>query len=216
MSQTFHGIVKAKIIEARFAVSGKVSTVNKKRGDKVKKGELIASIDRRIFQTELDKQLADFEKTRAEFEIFNLKKGEPDNDIDKYLKTQKQAELDVSVKEVELAKARLDQADLFSPITGIIIDDSNIVGSIFITSASSPYKIQDDNGFYIEIEVDVDNLPLFLTPREVTVNIPMVNYNARATTKTLITKEKAGFLVEIPLPYIPSLISGMQADVILE
>src|SRR3989344_1706265 len=135
MSRVFNGEGKARIVEARFALSGKVTFVAKHTGDNVKKGELLASLDRKILQTELDSELADFEKVRADFEIFNLKAGEPTDAISQYLKKEKQAQLNVSVKEVELAKARLDQADLFSPVAGVVLDDSAIVTGLYITPA---------------------------------------------------------------------------------
>jgi len=84
--ESFKGVIKTKIIEARFAQFGKVALVTKKRGDSVKKGDLLASLDKKILQAELDRQLSDFEKVRAEFEIFNLEKGTPADDITKYLK----------------------------------------------------------------------------------------------------------------------------------
>lgn len=62
---TFEGIVKGNVIDVRFALSGKVLRVSARTGDIVKKWDLIASLDRKILQTELDRQLADFEKVRA-------------------------------------------------------------------------------------------------------------------------------------------------------
>ncbi|MBU1127146.1 HlyD family secretion protein, partial [Patescibacteria group bacterium] len=105
--KVFKGNVSAKIIEVRFALSGKTSKILKKTGDTVRKGELLASLDKGILQTNLDRQLADYEKTRADFEIFNLKNPQISDDLSKYLKTEKQAQLNASVKEVELAKIRL-------------------------------------------------------------------------------------------------------------
>lgn len=73
MKKSLNGAVIADLIEVRFAYSGKVVSVRKKRGDAVKIWEGIASLDRKILQTELDRQLADYEKVRAQFEIFNIK-----------------------------------------------------------------------------------------------------------------------------------------------
>ncbi len=150
---TFEGQVKARIIEVRFAIAGKISGVVKKTGDSVKKWSLVASLDRKILQTELDSQLADYEKVRADFEIFNQKNPDPQEAIDKYLKTEKQAVLNASVKAVEAAKAKLDQSDLFSPVDGIILDDNSIVPGIYVTPAGSALKIMDTASFYFEIEV---------------------------------------------------------------
>ena len=93
----FNGKVKGKIVEAKFAAAGKVARVSKTTGGNVKQWDLVASLDRKILQTELDKQLADFEKVRADFEIFAGKIGEPKDDVNKYLKTEKQAQLIIKI-----------------------------------------------------------------------------------------------------------------------
>ena len=154
----FTGEIKARIIEVRFGLSGKVATVAKKAGDSVQKGNLLAALDRKILQTELDKQLADFEKTRADFEIFNLKQSGVLDDLTKYLKVEKQAQLNVSVKEVELAKARLDQADLFSPVEGTVIDESNITPGLYVTPSSNPFKILETASFWFEIKIEPEEI----------------------------------------------------------
>src|SRR3989339_895894 len=106
------GLAMADIIELRFPFSGLVANLNKKLGDSVKKGEIIASLTRTTLQSELDRQLAEYEKVRADFEIFALQNPDPSDDISKYQKTARQAQLNASVKYVEIAKAKLDLVDL--------------------------------------------------------------------------------------------------------
>ncbi len=211
------GEIKARIIEVRFAVSGKLVSLFKKKNDLVKKGELIASLDKKILQTRLDKELADYEKERADFEIFNLQKGEPTDEISKYLKTQKQAELNASVKAVEVAKAELDLLDLFSPVEGVIVDDSDLASGIFVTPASYPIKILDKNSFYCEIEIRQDQIPLFLNPRSVTIKISGINKVIVGKSKPilLIGPKKGKFLVEIELQDKTGLITNLEAELSL-
>lgn len=209
----FAGEIKARIIEVRFALSGKVERIAKKRGDNVKKGELIACLDRKILQAELDKQLADYEKVRAEFEIFNLQKGEPQDDLTKYLKVQKQAQLNVSVKEVELAKARLDQADLFSPVEGIVIDDSQLVAGIYITPSSNPVKILEPASYFFAIEIKQEDLPLFIDSRPSEVRFPETSRVIIGTTRPIVPSEK-GFWVEIELQEKTGLILGLKGEAV--
>jgi len=116
--KSFKGAIKARIVSARFATSGKIASIKKHTGDSVKKGEILASLDTKILQTGLDRQLADYEKVRADFEIFSQKYPDPTEAIDKYLKTEKQASLNASVKDVELAKWLLDQTTLFHLLMG--------------------------------------------------------------------------------------------------
>jgi multidrug resistance efflux pump len=167
----YEGVVKARIISARFAISGKVQEVNKHAGNKVAKGELIATLDRKILQAQLDKELADYEKIRADFEIFASKYPNPTEETDKYLKKEKQATLKASVKDVELAKAVLDQCDMFSPAEGIIMDDSGITPGVYITPAGSEVKIIDTNSYYVEMEIEQKDIANFRQQKEARVTI---------------------------------------------
>ncbi len=166
---TFKGVVKARVIDVRFATSGKVVVIKKFTGDTVKKGDHLASLDRKIPQTTLDRELADFEKVRADFEIFNQKNPNPTEEIDKYLKTEKQAALNSAVKNVELAKATVDQCDLFSPVDGVVMDDSSIVAGLNITPASSSFKIIDSGSFYVEVEIGGKDFKFFAGPKDIKV-----------------------------------------------
>jgi len=211
--KTYTGEIKARIIEVRFAWSGKVAAVAKKAGDSVQKGNLLAALDRKILQTELDKQLADFEKTRADFEIFNLKQSGTADDLTKYLKVEKQAQLNVSVKEVELAKARLDQADLFSPVEGIVINDSNIVLGLYVTPSSTPFKILETASYCFEIKIEQEEILAFVDPRHGEVNLPAINKIIAADSRPLVSDE-GGFLVKINLPDKQGLFLGLKGEAV--
>ena len=212
---SFKGVIKCRVIEVRFGVSGKVASVNKRIGDNVKTGELLASLDRKALQMELDRQLADYEKVRAEFEIFNLQKGEPSDDLSRYLKTQKQSQLNASVKDVEMAKGKMDMVDLFSPIEGLIVDDSNIVTRIYVTPSSHPLKIAE-NRFFLEMEVEQDKVALFLKPQELILSIPGLDKQIEATSSLPVLPDSKGkFIVKAGLGDFSGLISGLTAEVVI-
>jgi len=208
----FKGKIQARIVEVRFAMAGKLAVLNKKKGDSVKKGELIAALDKKILQTQLDKELADFEKVRAEFEIYNLQKGEATDDITKYLKAQKQAELNASVKAVEVAKAELDKADLFAPVEGMIIDDSGLVTGIYLTPASSPFKILEKDSFYFEMEISQEVISLFSTPRPLSVRIPGLEKVIAGQTCPLQSCESGKLVVAVDLADKSGLILGLAGE----
>ena len=210
--KVFKGKVKARVIELRFATSGKLAGIFKERGDIVKKGDLVGSLDKTLFQLELDRQLGDYEKKRSEFEIFNLQKKEITDDLTKYLKTGEQAELNISVKEVELAKTKLDQINLFSPIDGIIIDDSDLVPGVYITPASSPIKILDNSSYSFEIEIEQNDLPMFLNPRPMTIKIPGLEKTYTGNSKLIIPSLNSKLLVEIELQDNTGLILGLEGE----
>lgn len=211
--KTYSGGIKGKIIELRFSSAGKTSSLFKRKGDRIKKGDLVASQDKKSLQTELDKELGDFEKVRAEFEIFNLQKGELKDDITKYLKTEKQAQLNISVKEVELAKAKLDQADLFSPVEGIIIDDSNLVAGIYITPSSNPIKVLDTSSYYFVFEIKQEDLPYFSSQKPAEINFTGIDKTFTGFTKPIIPQENGKFLIEVKLDNFEGLILGMTGEV---
>lgn len=212
MADTYQGEVKAKIVEVRFSMSGMVSYVAKKTGDLVSKGNVLASLDKKVLQRELDSELLDYEKVRADFEAYGLKNGEPVDDMGRFLKKQKQASLDLSVKSVELAKARLDQVNLFSPVSGVIIDDSNIAAGIYVSPASSPFIVLDTSSFYFEFEIDQEDLVKFKEPIEMEILIPPFEEKYLGKTKAILpySGKKAGkFSVVMSLEKTDGLMVGM-------
>lgn len=212
MNNIYQGEIKGKIIEVRFAISGLVSYVAKKSGEMVLKGNLLASLDKKILQQQLDCDLLEYEKVRADFDAYGLKVGEPTDDLGKFSKKQKQLSLDLSVKSVELSKAKLDQVNLFSPVSGIIIDDSNIVPGFYISPASSPFKILDTSSFYFEFEIDQVDLIKFKEEVNMEITLLPIEEKFMGKTKTIIpySDKKAGkFNVVVALEKTDGLMMGM-------
>lgn len=215
---SFEGTVTGKIIEARFSFSGKLLKVNKRAGDKVRRGELIAALDRVQLQAELDRQLAEYEKTRADFEIFSLKHPEPMDEITKYLKTGQQAQLNMSVKDVEIAKMKMDQCDLISPIDGVIMDDGGNWPGIYITPSSFAFKIISLEKLQLKSELDQKELSFFREPRAVKVvfeGIGEFNGTTQNPIPGLVNgKENPKFTVLVNLPENEMLLPGMVGKVV--
>lgn len=209
---SYGGVIKARIVEVRFAVAGKIMGVRKVVGDRVGKWELIASLDRKILQMELDRQLADFEKVRADFEIFNQKNPNPESAIDKYLKTEKQALLNASVKDVELSKARLDMVDLFSPVEGIILDDSGIVVGINVTPAGSAIKIIDTSSYFFEFEIEQKDIPFFSESKDAKVELDGIGMEVVGKTGLVIADGK-DFFVRVPISDNHGILLGLNGKI---
>ncbi len=171
----FPGIVEAEVIEAKFAISGRIAEIFKKPGDRVSVGDFIASLDKKELQAILDRELSDFQRIRADFEIYAIDNAPPSTDRAKYEKQRQQAMLNVSVKAVELAKYRLDETDLRSPVDGWILPDNGLRAGMYITPGSSPVAVLDKNSFTFCIEVDWSELHTFTPNREYSLtlkNIP--------------------------------------------
>ena len=205
--KTYKGNVKARIVEARFALSGKIVSVAKHAGDSVKKWGMIASLDRKILQTELDRELADYDKVRADFDGFSKKYPDPQDD-NKYTKAEKQASLNASVKSVENAKTKLDQEDLFSPVDGLILDDSNIAIGLYTTPAGSSVKIVDTSSYYFEIEIEQKDIPYFSEPKKCKLEIVGIKEKITAESKPVFSDGKK-FLIRIPITNTQGILLGL-------
>lgn len=209
--KSLNGAVVADLIDVRFAYSGKIVSVRKKRGETVKKWEGIASLDRKILQTELDRQLADYEKARARFEIFNIK-NQGGDDTTKFLRQEAQAELNASVKEVELAKYKLDQADLTSPVGGTIVDLGGLVVGLNVTPSGNPVKILDSESLRFRFVIDQDDLKEFLEPQKVSVAIGKKDLTV--TTIVPVLGRDGQFEIDAVVDDVTGLLPGMKGEVV--
>ena len=153
MSQTLPAVVFADQIDVRFPFSGRITQVFKKAGDQVTKNEALAQLDTKILQVELDRELSDYEKVRAQFEIFNREHPDISDDTVKYLKTIAQAELNSAVKAVEIAKNRQDQARLVCPVNGIIVSDGGCRPGLYATPASNAFVVLDTDSLRLRVEL---------------------------------------------------------------
>ncbi len=206
--KSFPGKISAPVYEIRFAYSGKVIQVFKQSGDVVKKGDVLASLDRKPVQAELDQELADYERSRAEFEIFNTKEQSGD-DVTKFLKQEKQAALNASVKHVEMAKMKLDQADLVSPIDGVIQESDNLLPGLNITPANATVKIIDPKALTFNFAISQKELHDFKDGRGVVIKFEGIKESLKTKTELIHAGEKGQFNVVAKIPPSTGLISGM-------
>lgn len=205
------GIVRADVVEARFAFSGKVISVAKKPGEVVRVGELLASLDRKFLQTTLDRELADYEKARAEFEIFGIKNPNPGDGITKYQKIQAQASLDAAVKAVEIAKYNLDEADLKSPVNGIVLENNGLRAGMYVTPGASAYQILDVDTVHIEIEVEPEDKE-FWENKELKLKIKAKETDMMGEVKAVVPNMKGKLLVNIRPETTDGLIVGCEVS----
>ncbi|MCH7951234.1 efflux RND transporter periplasmic adaptor subunit [Patescibacteria group bacterium] len=216
MSQgkTFKGRVVAETIEVRFAFSGKVAKVHKNPGDKVKAGERLAALGTKMLQAELDKELADYERARAEFEIFKIKSRDSTTDVEKYEKTRKQGFLDAAVKQVEIAKYRLDRTQLSSPVAGIVLENSGLRPGMFITPGSYGIEILDLHSLHLRIEVAWSEIGRFPQGAEVKMKIEGKEEELTGKILPLLPYPKKGKgLIRIKLQGIDGIWPGMEGEV---
>ena len=116
--------------------------VGVKKGDIVKKGQGLAKLDDKLDKIDLDIDLANYRRARAEFEDVARKLPSPQNEEEKGVKEIAQAKLDVAVKKVEKQKYMMDKLTLGSPVNGEIVDDSDLVAGMNITPSGFPMTIK--------------------------------------------------------------------------
>lgn len=209
----FNGEIIASFIDVRFAYSGTVTRVNKHIGDHVKKGDLIAVLDKKVLQVELDKQLADYEKIRADFELFTIKHGKDNaDDTIKYLRQKAQAELNSAVKDIENAKYKMDQADMYSPVEGIVIDTQGLVVGLNITPASNPVKILDLRSLLFAIDVPQEELFQFATERTMKMSFDGIKETFTGKQKLPTYGKNGKFTLPITIENPSGLYPGMKGQ----
>lgn len=209
----FSGSVVAEICEARFAFSGKVASVKKRSGDSVERGEVIATLDRAILQAELERQLADYEKVRAEFDTYTKKSSDSTDDASKFARQARQALLNASVKDVELAKYRVDQADLLSPVDGTIQNLEGLSVGQYIAPSSSAVKIISTHTLQFIFEVNQGDLRGFLSPVKIKIRLHGIDKEYYGMTRKPVSGVNGTFPIAVDLEEISDLIPGLQGEV---
>ncbi len=142
--------------DLKFQTSGRLSWVGVKTGQKVKKGQAIASLDRRELYNRLQKSLNNYYKDRLDFE-------DTEDDwrdiLDRDTHTQRlleknQKDLDNSVLDVELAHLSWRLAVITAPFDGII-DALRLPNSgINITPSQAKFHIVNPDSAFFEIEIE--------------------------------------------------------------
>lgn len=145
-------IAADRILQLKFLIGGTLRELNAKTSQTVKKGQLLARIDQTELQTYLDRALKYYEQMRAEFDE---KQGK---NLNEYEKRKVQAELDVSVKNIEIAKINLEATNLYAPIDGIIIEVDPIAVGTNITPGNFIITLLDHQSFYFEAPVNEEDL----------------------------------------------------------
>ena len=117
--KTFPGVVDAiQSAEIGFRVSGVLNKVKVKEGEIVKKGQIIAELDKTDFVISLNAAQSDFDRTNSNFIRGSklIKKGSISQaDIDKL-----KAEKNIAKSQLDSAKQNLKYTILTSPFDGIV------------------------------------------------------------------------------------------------
>jgi RND family efflux transporter MFP subunit len=149
--RTLPGKVQAaNKVDLSFQVSGPLVDLPVSKGQNVKKGELLAKIDPRDFQSKLKAAEAQFKKSKADLARIKplVKKNlVSKSDVDKY-----EALFDVSEADYERAKKALGDTNIKAPFAGVVAD---IFVENFqdVQAKESVLSLQDNNNLEIVVQV---------------------------------------------------------------
>ena len=153
----YEGRVTANLISLRFPESGRLAWLKCYPGLIVKKDAPLASLDPRPIQAQLDIELADFRRVRAEFDKLSRKLPEGRNEDEKGEKEIAQSKLDVSVKAVEKSKLQLDGLTLYSPAAAVIVSTEGLIPGINIPPSGFPIILVPLDSAVFEIILPEEN-----------------------------------------------------------
>ena len=150
-------------VTLRFKTSGKLAWVGVKEGDKVRKYQAIAGLDRYQLKRDFRKAMASYLKTRNNFEQENADYGYWQHwfelsDKAKRILANDQYDLDRAVADVELSNLALQEATLVTPIAGIVTKVAAPYAGVNITPATAEFEIVNPDSVYFRAEVDEEGV----------------------------------------------------------
>lgn len=183
-------------------MSGTLNRVYVKEGQKVSKGQLLATID----DGGLSSQLAQL-KTQAELSktTFERQKRLWEQNIGseiQYLQAKTNYEAQQSaVKQME---SQVGKSSIRAPFTGIIDDVIKDEGTVVSPGPGSEvFRIVNLSNMYINVEVPESHLPNVTTGKDVKVFFPVLGDSVTTTirqTGNFINPSNRSFTAEIPVP----------------
>lgn len=146
----------------RFQSGGLLSWVGVKAGDEVKKGQALASLDRRALKKSLEQKLNvymatrwNFEQTASDNKDWEVKSmTDAEREAIKRIIDKSQFTLNNSVLDVELTDLSYQFAVITSPISGIVVSASPEFAGVNINPSSSGYEIVNPNSWYFAVSAD--------------------------------------------------------------
>ncbi len=157
---TLAGFVDAQdLATLRFQTSGKLAWVGVKVGDRVKKWQAIASLDKQDLTKRFQKQANDYLTNRSTFEdLQDLYQSTRDNhlvtdEIQRILDRQ-QYSLNNAVLDYELADLAVKYATISSPIDGIVTKIDTPNPGVNISPSTGDFVIVNPSTVFFSSEID--------------------------------------------------------------
>ena len=216
-SINYPGIVEeGESINAAFMADGKINKISVKEGDRVRKGQLLASLDDndyRIGVSQLETQFNQMTKEKQRMDAMFENRNLAPNDYEKFEAGYKQLQL-----QLDLAKRNLEYTRLYSPADGYI--SSKYMSEGELIGAGTPiFNIIDDNNLKATVDLPV---AVFMNRNNIlsaTGNVPGIKEEIPLKVLSFTPVPENNMLyrmkLSIPSSFIKELSPGMNITITL-
>ena len=145
--------------ELRFQTSGQLAWVGVKIGDKVKKYQAIASLNKDELKKQLQIDFNNYKTSASNF--YDTSDKYKDTVIDTEMKRileRSQSTLDNSVINYELGDLTIKYATLTTPIAGIVTNIDQPNSGVNISPATATFSIIDPKSIYLKSQIDQEDV----------------------------------------------------------
>jgi macrolide-specific efflux system membrane fusion protein len=165
-----------QIASVRFQNSGKLVWVGVKVGDRVKKWQALASLDKNELKKNLQTQYNDY---RTQLSEFQDTQDTYKSTREKYLVTdtiqrildRTQYSLNNSVIDYEISEMTVKEATIYSPIEGIVVAIDQPLPGANITPATATFTIINPEGVYFKANIDQESVNKIKVGQDASLNV---------------------------------------------
>ena len=171
--------------DMQFQTSGMLAWVGVKEGDRITKGQGVASLDQRLLKKQFQKTLNTYDKTRRTFDStvsdnkdYVYDKPEVGDQLRRIIE-RAQFDLNNSVLDVELQELSAQYSYLTSPISGIVtrVDAQNAGVNV---NPATTFEVINPDTVYFSAQVDQTDVSSIFEGKEAKINLdsfPTNNFN---------------------------------------
>lgn len=180
------GSVSANEIAAlRFQNSGKLVWVGVKVGDRVRKYQAIASLDKEQLRKSLQTQFNNYRSNLSQFwDTQDKYKDTVISDTVQRILDRTQYSLDNTVINYEIADMAIKESTLYSPIAGVVTDVEQPLTGTNITPATATFTIINPDSIYFKSEIDQEEVTKVKVGQSATIRVdafPESNFTSEIT-----------------------------------
>ncbi|MFA5025358.1 MAG: efflux RND transporter periplasmic adaptor subunit [Candidatus Shapirobacteria bacterium] len=170
---TLAGSVNAsEIANLRFQNSGKLVWVGAKVGDRVKKYQAIASLDKVQLRKSLQTQFNNYRTNLSQFwDTQDKYKDTVISDTIQRILDRTQYSLDNTVISYEISDMAIKEATLYTPIAGVVTNVEQPLTGTNITPATATFTIINPESVYFKSEIDQEEVTKINVGQKATIKI---------------------------------------------